>query len=137
MKLSERMKAVATKRSIRTPAIWTILKDYAEEVEGLEAELTSMEDAVSVFKRVRELEADLFQREQDCIDRTVEALALEAENEASIWVMAQIKKRASQMIDGTSYPIEMFARYIIEMLKALTDEAIEAVDALLIREEKR
>ena len=56
--LSERMNRVATERRIRTPAIWTILGDYAEEVEGLEAELTSMEDAVSVFKRVRELEAD-------------------------------------------------------------------------------
>ena len=38
MKLSERMKAVATRQRIRTPAIWTILGDYADEVEQLEAE---------------------------------------------------------------------------------------------------
>ena len=37
MKLSERMNAVATKKRIRTPAIWTILKDYADEVAQLEA----------------------------------------------------------------------------------------------------
>lgn len=34
--LSERMNIMATKKRIRTPAIWTILKDYTKEVSQLE-----------------------------------------------------------------------------------------------------
>ena len=34
--LSERMNTMATKKRIRTPAIWTIMKDYAKEVSSLE-----------------------------------------------------------------------------------------------------
>ncbi len=43
MKLSERMKIMATKKRFRTPAIWTVLKDYAEEAALLEAKLMAIE----------------------------------------------------------------------------------------------
>jgi len=43
MNLSERMNTTATKKRIRTPAIWTILKDYAEEAAQLEAKLEAVE----------------------------------------------------------------------------------------------
>ncbi len=43
MKLSKRMKIMTTKKRIRTPAIWTILKDYAVEVSQLEAKLEAVE----------------------------------------------------------------------------------------------
>ncbi len=43
MKLSKRMKTTATKKRIRTPAIWIILGGYADEVAKLEAKLMAVE----------------------------------------------------------------------------------------------
>jgi len=58
--LSERMKAMATKKRIRTPAIWTILRDYAGEVDLLEKtiEICSHE-ILRLEKKERDLEAEL------------------------------------------------------------------------------
>ena len=45
MKLSERMMIMATKKRFRTPAIWTVLKDYANEVAQLEGENAKLKNA--------------------------------------------------------------------------------------------
>lgn len=72
MKLSERMKEI-----------------FAGTTQDLTIWVASWVDEVA------QLEAELAQREQDCIDRTVEALALEAENEALKKAKEVVKEQAA------------------------------------------
>ena len=44
MELSERMRKTGTEQRIRTPAIWTIVKDYAGEVAVLESRLEDSDE---------------------------------------------------------------------------------------------
>ena len=57
--LSERMNIMATRKRIRTPAIWTILKDYAKEVARLEADKEYITEQLHRVAEERDKEREL------------------------------------------------------------------------------
>lgn len=72
--LSERMSTTATKKRIRTPALWTILGDYANGVARLEGDL-----ALSQMNHKRMAEC-LEQSDATCANLEEENDALKREN---------------------------------------------------------